>query len=403
MAMPLDKIEIKYSTPLLKKGKDIVGRKTEAKLSEYAGQDWYIEYYLTDPSMNLFNKRVKVREDMNKIKNYHEKETYANDLLININELLSQGLHQYNGHVYQQVMNDVISLYINEAVDKYSLYLYANGTRKKSVQTYLSKLKYFSEYYPQLKVNAVTGTHVHNFLKAMQLKNNWETRTRNAAKVILNGFFNFLIRSEFIKENPVKHVETQKSVTKSNSHKVFSDEHLKAIMIYLKENDPFTSLFVKSIYYMCIRPKELRQLRLGMISLKTKSITIPAEIAKNKKTQSVVMDPAFIKEIEELEISSYQYDNYLFASSGTIIGSKPVGENTPYDRFMKCLQKLGIADKGYTLYSFKHTSTVKKYLDGWTVAEIMKSNRHASISETENYLRDLSQFVDISQKSVPTI
>jgi len=186
-------------------------------------------------------------------------------------------------------------------------------------------------------------------------------------------------------------------------HKVFTDADLTLIMTYLTANDKFTELFVKSIYYTCIRPKELRQLKIGMIDLHNKIITIPASISKNKQTDTVKITPNFEEILNMHDIANLPQDHYLFSSASTIGGKVAVGENTPYYRFMSCLKALKLDNKGYTLYSIKHKSNINKYLNNWSVAEIMKANRHGSISQTETYLRELTKFINIDQKEIPLI
>ena len=79
-----------------------------------------------------------------------------------------------------------------------------------------------------------------------------------------------------------------------------------------------------------------------------------------------------------------------------------IGENKPYNRFQKCLKQLELTGKNYTLYSFKHLSNVRKYIAGWTIAEICAANRHSSLVETETYLKDLMKFIPVT-KPVPII
>ncbi|WP_449436188.1 hypothetical protein [Pedobacter steynii] len=85
-----------------------------------------------------------------------------------------------------------------------------------------------------------------------------------------------------------------------------------------------------------------------------------------------------------------------------MIGKNKIGENTPYNRFQRCLIALGLTGKHYTLYSFKHLSNVRKYLAGWSIAEICSANRHSSLVETETYLKDLVKFIP-QLKEVPVI
>ena len=71
--------------------------------------------------------------------------------------------------------------------------------------------------------------------------------------------------------------------------------------------------------------------------------------------------------------------------------------------FKKALKILNLDNKGYTLYSFKHFSNLQRFHAGWTIAEIMKANRHSSITMTETYLKNINKVTDISKKDVPKI
>ena len=108
------------------------------------------------------------------------------------------------------------------------------------------------------------------------------------------------------------------------------------------------------------------------------------------------------KELDKLKILKYPQEYFLLGSPDNFITEQRIGENTPYERFKKCLKALKLTDKNYTLYSFKHFSNVKKFKAGWTLAEICSANRHSSLVETETYLKDLLKFVQ-SNKVIPAI
>lgn len=397
-------MDTSFTQPTLRKGKAInKSGKRLTKAQEALAQDWYIEYYFTDLSMGIIGKRVKLRKEINQCDNVYDKEAQAQTLLRSITELLEEGFHPFNEEANTKLRNEIVSITISEAVDLYIQHLNDIKLRKKSIQTYNSKLKYFADAYPKLKVNQITDLKITKFLKDKQFKNAWSERTYNAAQQALGAFFKHMITLKYLETNPIQTVSRLKASTTSELHKVFSDQDLMAIMNHLTEKDKFTELFVKSIYYTCIRPKELRQLKISMIDLTSKIITIPASISKNKQTDTVKITPNFEEILNSHDVANLPPDNYLFSSSSTIGGKAPVGENTPYYRFMSCLRDLKLDQKGYTLYSIKHKSNINKYLAHWSVAEIMKANRHGSISQTETYLRELTKFINIEQKEIPAI
>lgn len=105
----------------------------------------------------------------------------------------------------------------------------------------------------------------------------------------------------------------------------------------------------------------------------------------------------------KLNLSNLNKNFYLTSTSDTIIGEISIGNNKPYKQFKKALKILNLDNKGYTLYSFKHFSNLQRFHAGWTIAEIMKANRHSSITMTETYLKNINKVTDISKKDVPKI
>ena len=91
--------------------------------------------------------------------------------------------------------------------------------------------------------------------------------------------------------------------------------------------------------------KELRYLLLKHISMEQNIITVPASIAKNKKSLPISIDASLRSELKELKLSSYSNTDYLLGSTKTIISEKRIGENTPYNRFQKCLKATKLDNK----------------------------------------------------------
>ncbi|RZL44103.1 MAG: site-specific integrase [Pedobacter sp.] len=316
--------------------------------------------------------------------------------------MLENGYNPFEKQSSIEVQKKLIPITIIDAREKFVVYHKAKKTRDKSIKSYLSKINQFISFVGEYKrVIDVTELDVINYLHAFEHSEKWTGVTYNMAKVCLNNLFKFLLTNKYINVNPVSSVERRKQV-KTELHQVFTDDDFKLIMDWLKHNDNYCLLFVKMIYYTCIRPKELRLTQLKYIDLNNERIIIPASVSKNKKALPVKIDPSLMTEFNKLNLSSYSSESYLFGDTKTIIGSKKIGENTPYKRFHKCLEELRLLNKNYTLYSFKHLSNVRKYLAGWSIAEICSANRHSSLVETETYLKDLIKFIPAT-KSIPQI
>ena len=391
-----------YTEPSLYKGKQVkVIPKGSNKAIEQAKQTWYIDfsfYNHIDGKM----RRFRITKDGNRIKDPVTKLNYFNNLLAAYKELLEGGYNPCDERSNEKMKKTIISLTLDEAKQKFDEYQQGKGSRKKTIQTYTSKLAMFIEHFgAHRKVNEVTDYDITSFLNQAEREKEWTGVTYNLARIVLNNFFKYLTVNRYVASNPVSGIETRKEL-KTELHTVFSDEDFIKIMKWLKEHDPYCLFFVKMIYYTCIRPKELRQLQLKHIDIKSNTITVPANIAKNKKALPVHIDEALMKELEQLQLSQYPETYYLLGSTSKIVGKQQIGENTPYYRFQRCLKELGLVDKNYTMYSFKHLSNKKKALNGWSLAEICKANRHSSLVETETYLKDLLKDVQIT-KSIPPI
>ncbi|RNL55559.1 hypothetical protein D7004_04415 [Pedobacter jejuensis] len=394
--------EITYTTPKLFKGKkiDLVPRGS-TKASEEAKQSWYIEFFFYDPTTKNM-ERFRFSKNLNRVKEPKEKQNLFNQLLETYTEALDGGWSPIDERSNDKLKRQIVSLSLEEGKILFEAYHQAKGTRKKSIQSYLSKVKMFINYYSEhKKVTEITDYEITHFLDHHEQTEKWMGVTYNNARISLNNYFRYLKKNKYIEINPVTDTETRRKLA-TESHQVFSDADFKSIMDWLQVNDPYCLLFVRMIYYTCIRPKELRYLQLKFINLETNTITIPASIAKNKKSLPVHIDVSLRKELDKLAIPKYPREYYLLGSPETIIAEQKIGENTPYDRFQKCLKALKLKDKNYTLYSFKHFSNVKKFKAGWTLAEICSANRHSSLVETETYLKDLLKFVQ-SDKLIPAI
>ncbi|RVU01262.1 site-specific integrase [Mucilaginibacter limnophilus] len=391
-----------FTQPFLNTGKPITSvPKGSTKAKEQAKADWYVEFSYLNPETGRM-QRFRKTHDGNRVKDPQIKQKHFNALLEAYKDALEAGWSPVDEQNNAKLRRAAISISLAEGKTLFQSYHKHKGTRPKSIATYLSKVNAFINHYgADTKVDKITDYEVTSFLNHQEATFGWVGSTYVNARINLNNFFKYLKSNKYIPANPVTDTETRRKI-KTEKHKVFSDEDFNNIMAWLKANDPYALLFCRTIYYTCIRPKELRHLQLKHINLKTGVITVPANIAKNKRPIPVKIDPSLMKELELLMIDQYSEDFYLFGCTLSIVGGKRIGENTPYNRFRKCLKHLNLLNKNYDMYSFKHLSNVRKFLAGWTVAQISKANRHSNISETETYLKDLLDFVEID-KEIPAI
>lgn len=410
----------KYTVPRLVKGQKPIKIPKGSNLEkEWAKNIWYVNY--------TFNgKQYRIKGDINRIKDYREKSHQAEVLLQSIKNDLKNGFNPSNPEAFvSQIANENITL-----VDAVSIYLEDLKTfsRPKTVGSYKSKLHYLNEAFPKKLVKSFTTADIEKYLhnkihsdkpaklflngKSFQLNKSipWTANTVRSAKGVFHAFFQWcMINNYYFGPNPVGKIEKKKirsEVAPKPRNIPFTKEDITKLMAYLDEHDKPIAFFARFINSTCLRPGEICQLQLKDIDLAKKQITVPLKTTKNTRKTSVDIidiEPNLFNEIEKLNIEKYPKDYFLTSTSDSIIGPVSIGGNTPYKRIIKALEALGLHEKGYALYSIKHYSNLQRFRGGWNLAEIMKANRHSSVSMTEKYLKHINRDTDISKKVVPSI
>jgi integrase len=410
----------KYTIPCIYKGKKPIKIPNGSTLAkEWAKNDWYINF-----SFN--GKQYRIKGDLNRIKDHKEKLYQSEVLLQSIKNDLKNGYDPSNPDIFlEQIISENIAL--SDAVTKYIEEL-ATYARPKTVGSYKSKLHYFSESFPNKLVKSFITTEIEKYIhnkihstlpaklylngKSFELKKPipWASNTVRSARGIFHSFFEWCIQNKYyLGFNPVSKIEQKRirsEVSVKPRHSLFSKEDITKLMDYLDENDKPTAFFARMIYSTCMRPGEICQLRLQDIDLENKQIIIPLDVTKNTRKTSVDIidiEPHFYEELIKLKLENYKPYFYLTSKYENIIGEVSIGKNKPYKQLIKALKILNLNEKGYTLYSFKHFSNLQRFNSGWSLAEIMKANRHSSISMTEKYLKGINKVTDISKKEVPKI
>ncbi|WP_259068983.1 tyrosine-type recombinase/integrase [Mucilaginibacter sp. X4EP1] len=407
----------KFTTPVIKKGKEITFiPKGSSKLAQTALNVWYVEYYYN-------GKQVRVKGGLNYHNDDHLKKQYEADVLLqSIKDDLANGYDPNNPAAFiEKEKKELITL--DEAIKIFKDYHVTHQSRSKTVSTYLSKLTALSKHYPGALLKDINTRMLETFVQSKVDDGTYAHNSVKSAKRIIGTFFNVMVKKGYSTVNPKEGFDKKIKSTKEleEKHTPYTDADVKRIFEYLDANDKYAAFFCRMIYYTCVRPGEIRGLQVKDVNLKNNTITIRASVKKNpvdNKNQIIEIDRNFIKELEKLNLSQFPQEYYLTGSTMDIVGKKQVGINTPYQKLMTALNNIDkqdvidnphiktserITNKGYDLYSFKHTSNIKKYNAGWTLSQIMKANRHGSISMTEIYLKKLGTFTDTKHLEVPAI
>ncbi|RZJ40540.1 MAG: hypothetical protein EOO19_15520, partial [Chryseobacterium sp.] len=109
----------------------------------------------------------------------------------------------------------------------------------------------------------------------------------------LSIFFSELIRKDYLEKNPI--IKTSKQKTKATLHEIYTDQQLKDVLAFLKENYYNLYLCALVTYGCLLRPhQEVRQLRLRHMNKEFTEIRLAGSENKSGRVRTVFI-PSFLQ------------------------------------------------------------------------------------------------------------
>jgi integrase len=239
---------------------------------------------------------------------------------------------------------------------------------------------------------AIEKRHIRTFFDWLIEERGLSNKSYNDYIGFVSGLYNyFLERESLIKENLVRGFIKRLKVV-SGKHVPYTPAQAKSILNYFEEKgDLLSREFLLFCYYTMARPREeLRNLKVGDIGDST--IFFRPENAKTTHSSYIVIPEPLEEIIQHWDLRSYPAEYYIFSmnsQNGLIPGPKIVHDQYFYLRIKKALRYLGLTDKEYDLYSWKHTAVCQLFVSGVDIHSISQQCRHSDISQTIQYLKDL--------------
>lgn len=320
---------------------------------------WYIVYYVG-------TKRKRLYDELNSIADLRARYAHAQRLLDDLHARFKRQPLALQPAIIQDFMR---------VIDDKALAL-----RKKSYQTYVSKVRHLAAWMRLRGVERLDSRSVKDFFKFL-LENKRSRTTYNAYVQLFRSLHKQAYPTAL---NPFKGV--QKLRADCSAARYFEPTQIAMLKAAMKQ-DPQLWLFVQFIYYCFIRPGELRQLKIGDILFDRAQISIRGEIAKNHRHQYVRIPKAFIPTFYEYRLHEWPEDYYVF-STLEHPAHKPVGINYFGNRHRALLQSLRFA-KQHKLYSWKHSGVVAAVRAGIHIKQLQLQLRHFSLDQVNDYLSDL--------------
>lgn len=355
---------------------------------------WYVEFYAYDEkTQKLVRKRVVI--SMN-FRDKKSRTAEGNRIAAQANELLKKGYHFTKEKVTIQPGKSPASELITKAL-QFSLEAAAPALGEKTVGTYQSAINKFTAYPPAagVTVEQFEARHAILFRDYLLAEKKNSPRTANNTIHHLQVVFAKYQERTGIADNPFKFKSLKEAATERNI--AFTDKDRATVEEYLLKHEPGVYFFTRLMYFAFIRPGELLKLQVRHVHMREGYITVHGLIAKNGKTETAQIIPALAHELQN-RINFERPDHYLF-SADMEPGQFPLSKQVPFRRHEKALRNLGLLEKGYTLYSWKHTGAVNAYRAGVGIKELQSMLRHSSIQITDIYLKSLGLRTDPNIKN----
>jgi integrase/recombinase XerD len=345
---------------------------------------WFVYFDFTD-RLTLQTLRRQYRADLHKYKTKSSRLSRAKELIQLWRNRLSNG---YNPLLKDEVHKMPYNYKVSEAFNRV-LSLHLPSLKKRAKETYTYVVKKFVEWVQANRYD----TYMKDFAQASEYMDylitvcKYSGRTHNDHLIILKVLINCMIEREWILKNPFKKVKPKETTIGRNL--AYTDEERETLKKLLYEKDRDMYYLSQIMYYCFIRRSELAGLKIGDIDLSNHTITIPADVSKNKTQESVVIPVGLEPILKEMDLGKYSKDDYIFGYRLQRCAVPYKNINHISTRHNKFLKKLKIdSEKG--LYSWKHSGVcVAYYATGKDIYSVMRQLRHRDLNTTQIYLKSL--------------
>lgn len=377
----LSTTEIKsdYSPPVLKNRNEDLNKR------------WYIEFYIWDKEKGKWNR--KQHYIPSRFKTIYQRNEYARKAIKEINELLASGyreatLTEKNTNTTSKQSPKIPKFKNIEDAVNYSLDIQTSTVSEGSVAHYRSAVSKFFEFcrnnnYLKKPLEDLTPEFIQQYLNYRSI-NGLNNRSRNNQLNYLRSLFTHLVNEGALEYHPTEGISEKK--VSSSKYTWYNRDEQKYIFNRLRKDDPEQLFIVLCLYYLFIRPKELIQLKIEHVNLDRRLVFIPAEISKNRKSETVRIPSVFIDYFKERNLNNYTLNHYLIGENGPSL--KPFSKNVLGNKWRKVRKDLGLPDNKY-LYSWKHTGNREGFFAGIDIKTLQYQNRHSTLEMTDIYLKEL--------------
>ena len=286
---------------------------------------------------------------------------------------------------------------------KVALQRYQNYVETEVERKVLSKAtrRTYLSYISKLLSDMPADMHVANIATADLVAVVDKMKDKGMAPKSCNSFigwlktvFGWMLERGLVQANPALPIKTE-TLARQQGRPTLTDDERETLFARLRQQGQMEFLLACMMeYYTYIRPNELYLVKVRYIDFAEQTVTIPAEISKNRKTAKVTLPAVVVGLMRELGVNRHRGDDYLFGKGlecGPQIGNaKQFGRF--WERHVACdggiYPELG--KRGLVFYSLKNSGITDMLARGVPSAIVRDQARHQDLSTTEIYGRSSS-------------
>ena len=371
-------MNVKYSKPKIYNAKSDVSK------------IWYVWFYVYLPDGR--RKMHKFRAGINKFKSFTQRTKEAAALRAAVEYRLKNGWADelIAAEGFRQEKDTTLIEHLKKIHEVKSVTL-----RQRSARSYAGHLDLFCEFLARTRRKNIlpedfSRSAAMEFMDFLMLKK-YNATTCNHYLQTLRIYFNALEKREVIAKNYFRDIaflpeQAAKNVAFSPAEKIRLEKYLYA------QNRPLFYA-TRFIYYCFIRVTELSKLKVKDIDFKNHTITIPPEVSKNRKQESVTIPRAMEPILDEMGLRKADPQAFVFGyrfRTGLEPMKNPTNLTVSHNKIMR---RLNIR-KECTFYGWKHTGVVALYNAIKDPYIVMNQCRHADMNVTMRYMRSLGLTVN---------
>ena len=344
----------------------------------------YIEFYAYDPEQGkMRRKRIK----LNRIKGLTNRRTYARQVIKRLADQLNKGWNPWIAKDTSDLMT------FEDAASRYEIHIekmLSNGYfRKETYDGYKSYLKIMREYIlkkrPTYYVYQFDRSFCVDFLDYVFIERDNGAQTRNNYLNFLRVFSGFLVEKGYLKSKPTDGISPISKRLYKKERECIPLDVVARIADYCREKEPDFLFACYLLYYCFIRPVEMTRLKVRHFNLKNCTLTIPGELSKNKKTQTVTLPKKVIQYGIEIGVFTAPADDFIFSyrlKPGRE-GIDPKHFRDHWDNVRRALR----LKKEWKFYSLKDTGITEMCDRKMASIAVRDQARHSSLAITDIYTR----------------